>query len=68
MSYRIVNGRAYPVGNIGGVQVNKPINNSKSSGNSFKDVLNKTIENNGYTVSKHAADRLERINFSEMDM
>ena len=38
MSYRIVNGRAYPVGNIGGVQVNKPINNSKSSGNSFKDV------------------------------
>ena len=63
MSYRIVNGRAYPVGNIGGVQVNKPINNSKSSGNSFK-----TIENNGYTVSKHAADRLERINFSEMDM
>ena len=68
MSYRIVNGRAYPVGNIGGVQVNKPINNSKSSGSTFKDVLNKTIENNGYTVSKHAADRLEKINFSEVDM
>ena len=41
---------------------------SKSSGSTFKDVLNKTIENNGYTVSKHAADRLEKINFSEVDM
>ena len=68
MSYRIVNGRAYPVGNIGVVKVNKPINNSKSSGSTFKDVLHKTIENNGYTVSKHAADRLEKINFSEVDM
>lgn len=61
MSYRIVNGRAYPVGHIGGVQVNKPINNSKSSGNSFKDVLNKTIEKNGYTVSKHAADQCRQL-------
>lgn len=69
MSYRIVNGQAVSVGSIGGLQNNNPQKNIKSTDNNFKDVLNKAIEGErGYTVSKHAADRLEQINFTESDM
>lgn len=71
MSYRIVDGRAYSVGNI--------VPNENSSKNistkntqdkkSFKDVLNEvTDKDNGFIVSKHAALRLNQINFTEEDM
>ncbi|MDD6794975.1 MAG: flagellar biosynthesis protein [Clostridiaceae bacterium] len=72
MGYRIVNGRAYNIGTIEGIQ-NKNISSrnsidKKSDGN-FKEILNKLIDKNqGYTLSKHAAERLREINFSENDM
>lgn len=69
MGYRIVNGRAYQVGNIGGLESNSSSNKKVDSGGKFKDLLNKAIdEKHGYTLSKHAAERLKEMNFSENDM
>lgn len=73
MSYRIINGQAYPTGNFGHIDFIKN-NKAKSVNNinektSFKDVLdNVKIKNEGFTVSKHAALRLNEINFTEEDM
>lgn len=71
MGYRIVNGRAYPVGNIGELQnsyKNNNINNNNNS-SSFKDILNKTLDDkNSFTISKHASLRLKNLNFNENDM
>lgn len=72
MSYRIINGQAYSVGSFG--QVNetqlKINNNNKASDKvNFQNVL-EGIKNkdNGFIVSKHAALRLNEINFNEEDM
>lgn len=68
MGYRIVNGRAYPVGNIGNFQnVNVTKNNEKPK-ESFKNILNKTLNEKEITISKHASERLKEINFSEEDI
>lgn len=71
MSYRIINGKAYFVGNfshIDNVQNNLVKQNTKDE-KSFKDVLNDVKgKNEGFTVSKHAAERLNEINFTEDDM
>ena len=74
MSYRIINGQAYPVGNFGQVAStstqtslsNKTSNNDKTR---FQNVLD-SIKNKdeGFTISKHAALRLNEINFTEEDM
>ena len=71
MGFRIVDGRAYPVGNFPSVSTGNVLNQNKlkENNNSFKDILDKTIEKNrGYTLSKHAADRLRDMNFNEQDM
>ncbi|MGL5085237.1 MAG: TIGR02530 family flagellar biosynthesis protein [Clostridium sp.] len=69
MGFRIVNGRAYPVGDFQNVNSGKSVNQTKTNNNSFKDILDNTIEKSrGYTLSKHAADRLKDINFNEADM
>lgn len=69
MGYRIVNGKAYPVGNIGGFQKVSTSTSKSNNETSFKDVLNQALDkNSGYTLSKHAAERLEEIGFSENDM
>ena len=69
MGYRIINGRAYPVGDIGGFQGNNISSEKVKLENSFKEVLNKKLEDNkSFTVSKHASERLKEINFSENDM
>jgi len=69
LGYRIVNGRAYQVGNIGGLESNSSSNKKVDSEGKFKDLLNKAIyEKQGYTLSKHAAERLKEMNFSENDM
>lgn len=72
MGYRIINGVAYPVGNFQSLPIN---NNSKASSNStsesvsFRDVLNKAIEDKKtFTLSKHAAQRISELNFSNKDM
>ena len=68
MGYRIINGRAYPVGNIGDISNNNLQNTKKTNSASFKDLLDSRIKHNSFTVSKHAAERLKDINFSESDM
>lgn len=69
MGYRVINGRAYQVGNIGGLENNSSFNKKVNSEGNFKDLLNKAIdEKQGYTLSKHAAERLKDMNFSENDM
>lgn len=69
MGYRIINGRAYPVGDIGGFQGNNISSEKVKAENSFKEVLSKKLEDNkSFTVSKHASERLKEINFSENDM
>ena len=73
MGYRIINGRAYPVGDIGGFQQTNISNSSnnieKASNTTFKEVLQKSIEEkNSFTISKHAAERLKEINFNDVDM
>lgn len=69
MGYRIVNGRAYQVGNIGGFENTNLPKKSESKDKNFKELLNTEIEKKkGFTVSKHAAERLSEIDFSENDM
>lgn len=72
MSYRIINGQAYPIGNLGQIASNQTkINNATSTKNktNFKDVLDSVKnKNESFTISKHAALRLNEINFTEEDM
>ena len=68
MSYRIINGRAYPVGNFGDV-LNTQNKVNIQDKQSFKDVLSSVrSKDEGFAVSKHAALRLNEINFTEEDM
>ena len=68
MSFRVINGVAYPVGNF---QLPKGTSTEKTNDNkaSFKDILKSEIsKQEEYTLSKHAANRLKEINFTEDDM
>jgi flagellar operon protein len=71
MSYRIINGQAYPVGNLGqnvvtSSRVDKASIKAKEN---FKQVLdNVRNKDDGFTVSKHAALRLKEIDFTQDDM
>ncbi len=70
MSYRIINGRAYQVGGIADVAAvnDKKIDVKQKDTNekSFKEVLNNV--KNDIKISKHAALRLNQINFNEDDI
>jgi len=73
MSYRIINGQVYPVRNFEQAENIKNTVNVKNINTqdkkSFKDVLNNVIgKDEGFIVSKHAALRLNEINFTEEDM
>lgn len=67
MGFRVINGKAYPVGNFPMPSENEKEVSNKSN---FSDILNKVIDKNNesYTISKHAADRLKGINFTTEDM
>ena len=76
MSYRIINGQAYSFGDFRHVEnsqnntkLNKSSINKTDKTNSFKDILNNAAnKNENFTISKHAASRLNEINFSDDDM
>jgi len=72
MSYRIINGQAYAVGNFGVIgNTQTKLNNTTNAKDKkdFKDVLDSVkSKDEGFTVSKHAALRLNEINFTEEDM
>lgn len=69
MGFRIINGQAYPIGNFQLPEQNINYKNNDNKTN-FSDVLQTEINKNNesYTLSKHAADRLKEINFTEADM
>ena len=68
MGYRIINGVAHAIGNFDSLQRETTISTKKNTA-SFQDILNdvKTKEQ-GYKLSKHAAERLNEINFTNEDM
>ncbi|MBE6062726.1 MAG: flagellar biosynthesis protein [Clostridium butyricum] len=73
MSYRIINRKAYSVGNFSYLENSQNNINIKNTNDktSFKEVLVKEKNKNsnmGFTVSKHAALRLNEINLTEEDM
>ncbi|MDT8716650.1 flagellar biosynthesis protein [Clostridium sp. 19966] len=67
MGYRVINGVLYPVGNF---PSNNTVVSSKNSDKaSFKNVLAEAIEkDNGFTISNHAAERLNGTAFTDSDM
>ena len=68
MGFRIINGQAYPIGNfqLPEQKVNYKDNNKTNFNDILQNEINKSDE--GYTLSKHAANRLKEINFTEADM
>lgn len=70
MGYRIINGRAYPIGNFEALSIDKRGSNKvQQSEGTFKEVLKEVnTEKLEYTLSKHAAERLSQINFTNEDM
>ncbi len=76
MSYRIINGQAYSFGDFRQVE-NTSNNENLNRGNvsktnkssSFQSILdNVASKNENFTISKHAATRLNEINFTDEDM
>lgn len=75
MGFRIINGISYPVGNFP-IQTETRTNtqgDSKVSVNlpvrSFQQLLQEQVaKNDGFTISNHAAERLENIQFDRTDM
>lgn len=66
MGFRVINGKAYPVGNF---ELPKSSSLEKTNNKAdFKDILKETINRQDYTVSKHASERLKNLDFSEEDM
>ncbi|GFP77090.1 TIGR02530 family flagellar biosynthesis protein [Clostridium fungisolvens] len=68
MSYRIVNGKPYLVGNLT-APLERKKENTDASKKSFKDILDEKIisKEYGYKISNHASERLKDINFSKAD-
>ena len=68
MGYRVINGRAYAIGNFNSIE-NRVSTNVKTTTTNFNDILNKLQnKDRGYVLSKHAAERLKEINFNDEDM
>jgi flagellar operon protein len=72
MGYRIINGVSYPaVGFPIGNEVNNKAQKTpeNTQGKSFDDILKTKInQKNGFTISNHAAERMEDVNFNTVDM
>jgi flagellar operon protein len=72
MGYRIINGVQYPVGNfpIENNNINKaPKTSDKQSTKSFDEILAGQLnKNDGFTISNHAAERMENVRFNTNDM
>ncbi|MCY6370385.1 TIGR02530 family flagellar biosynthesis protein [Clostridium ganghwense] len=70
MGYRVLNGKLYQVGDF--PQNNKPkAKVSPNKENTFQSILKNEVDKNcNFTISNHAARRLQdrNINFNEIDM
>ena len=69
MSFRVINGKAYAIGNFNLPTKSESLksNNTKVS---FDEILKEKINEKSYeyNLSNHAANRLKEINFNEEDM
>lgn len=76
MSYRIINGQAYSFGDFRQIEteskntnLNKNNVSKADKSNSFQSILDSAAsKNEKFTISKHAASRLNEINFTDEDM
>lgn len=70
MGYRIVNGKVFSIGNFEAVPIEKSKNKKlECSQVTFEKVLNEVAnEKISYKISKHAAERLNEIDFTNEDM
>lgn len=70
LGFRVINGKAYPVGNFEIPNSKKIENNNSKNEKSFESILNEIVsrQEEDYTVSKHAAERLNSLNFTVEDM
>lgn len=70
LGFRVINGKAYPVGNFEIPNSKKIENNNFKNEKSFESLLNEIVlkQEEDYTVSKHAAERLNSLNFTVEDM
>lgn len=70
MGFRVINGKAYPVGNFEIPNSKNNNANKNSDEKSFQSILDEIVLKNeqDYTVSKHAAERLNNLKFTDEDM
>ncbi|WP_297416946.1 flagellar biosynthesis protein [Clostridium sp.] len=71
MNYRVINGHVYSYEGVNHVENAKSKVDSKnvSKSSNFKEILKTTVDKDkDFTISKHAALRLNEINFTEEDM
>ena len=70
MGFRVINGKAYAIGNFEIPNSKKIENNNSKNEKSFESILNEIVlkQEEDYTVSKHAAERLNSLNFTVEDM
>lgn len=70
MGFRVINGKAYPVGNFEIPNSKRVDKNQNLSEKSFESILNEIVskQKESYTISKHAAERLNTLNFTDEDM
>lgn len=70
MGYRVINGKLHMIGDFPTYNKTEK-RQSSNSNNSFKDILDKQINNKtSFVISSHAAERLKQrnISFNELDM
>lgn len=69
MSFRVINGKAYAIGNFNLPTQNESLKIS-SIKTSFDEILKEKISEKSYeyNLSNHAANRLKEINFNQEDM
>lgn len=69
MSFRVINGKAYAIGNFNLPTQNESLK-TNSTKTSFDEILKEKISEKSYeyNLSNHAANRLKEINFNQEDM
>lgn len=72
MGYRVINGQLYPIENLNPSSSSKEASKSNiKQKKSFEDILKSQIakeKDNSFTISNHAAERLDGISFNQNDM
>lgn len=72
MGYRVINGQLYPIENLNPNSYSKvSVKSDIKQGKSFEEILKSQIDSkkdNSFTISNHAAERLNGISLNQNDM